>query len=146
MDKQEKKLTPEQKEIKKRHTTLVNKIDTFIKENKDLNFGTNSKKVDSFSLLVKQYNKSLSKKATIDRNQREWNRDDKAVENFKKYRIRISENSICQLTNFYNFLLSFKGDIVVPSKKIPKERHPLGSETLVDFLRKKSAEIVIPSD
>jgi hypothetical protein len=97
-------------------------------------------------LLVKQYNKSLSKKATIDRNQREWNRDDKAVENFKKYRIRISENSICQLTNFYNFLLSFKGDIVVPSKKIPKERHPLGSETLVDFLRKKSAEIVIPSD
>lgn len=146
MDKQEKKITPEQEEIEKRHTTLVNKIDTFIKENKDLNFGTNSKKVDSFSLLVKQYNKSLSKKATIDRNQREWNRDDKAVENFKKYRIRISENSICQLTNFYNFLLSFKGDIVVPSKKIPKERHPLGSETLVDFLRKKSAEIVIPSD
>lgn len=146
MAKQEKELTPEQKEIKEKQDALVNKIDRFIEDNKDLDFGTNSTKVISFGSLVKEYSKSLSKKSTVSKDQREWNRENKTLESFKKYRTRISESSIFHLTEFYNFLLSFKGDVVAPSKKIPKERHPLGSETLVDFLRKKSAKIIIPDD
>lgn len=140
------KQTPEQDTLKQQHSKLVEKIDKFIEENKDLSYGTSSKKADSFNLLVKEYSKLLSKKSTVDRNQRDWNRDDKTVERFKKYRIRVAETSIFQLNEFYKFLLSLKGDVIVPSRGIPKEMHPLGSETLVAFLRKKSAEIDIPSD
>ena len=98
------KLTSEQLILKKEHAELLKKIYMFIKENKDLNHGTNTKKVDSFNLLVKEYSKSISKKSTVDRNQREWNRDDKTVERFKKYRKRVSSNSIFQLNEFYNYL------------------------------------------
>jgi len=146
MPKQEKELTPEQTELNTRHTEIVNKINDFIKDNKDLDFGTNTTKVVSFGSLVKEYERQRSKNSTVSKNQREWHRENKTLESFKKYRIRVSESSVYQLTEFYNFLLSFKGDVVAPSKKIPKERHPLGSETLVDFLRKKSAKIIIPDD
>lgn len=140
------KLTSEQLILKKEHAELLKKIYMFIKENKDLNHGTNTKKVDSFNLLVKEYSKSISKKSTVDRNQREWNRDDKTVERFKKYRKRVSSNSIFQLNEFYNYLLSLKGDNYLPSKGFPKEIHPLGSETLVAFLRNKSATISTPTN
>ena len=140
------KSTPDQNPLSTQLDKLVEKIDKFIEENKDLIDGTISKKADSFNLLVKEYSKSLSKKSTVDRNQRDWNRDDKTVERFKKYRIRASETSIFQLNEFYKFLLSRKGDVIVPSRGIPKEMHPLGSETLVAFLRKKSAAIQIPKD
>ena len=146
MAKQEKEKSSEQKELENRHAEIVKKIDDFIKDNKDFDFGTNTTKVVSFGSLVKEYERQRSKNSTVSKNQREWHREGKTLESFKKYRIRVSESSVFQLTDFYNFLLSFKGDIVVPSKKIPKERHPLGSETLVEFLRKKSAEIIIPSD
>ncbi|SMP57679.1 hypothetical protein [Fibrobacter sp. UWB10] len=133
-------------DIKKQHAEIVKKIDDFIAENKDLNFRTNSAKLTSFGSLVKEYEQNRSKKSTVSKNNKEWHREDKTLENFKKYRKRPSENSIAQLTDFYNFLLSFKGDIIPPSKRIPKEKHPLGSETLVSFLRKKSAMIQIPKD
>jgi hypothetical protein len=140
------KQTSAEPTLKQQHEELVKKIYKFIEENKDLIDETNSKKADSFNLLVKEYSKSLSKRSTVDRNYREWNPDNKTVERFKKYRIRVAETSIFQLNEFYKFLLSRKSDIIVPSRRIPKEKHPLGSETLVSFLRKKSAMIQIPKD
>ncbi len=137
---------PGQEETKKRLEEIVNKIDKFIEDNRELDFGKNTVKVVSFGSLVKEYSKSLSKNSSVPRNQREWHREYKFLESFKKYRKRPSENSIVQLTEFYNFLLSFKGDIIPPPKKIPKEKHPLGSEALVEFLRSKSAKISIPPD
>ena len=127
-------------ELVQKFNALVAKIDKFIADYGSLDVESRSRRQESFNILVCKYAEERRKTSRVARNERETltTEQDKTVERFKKYRKRVSENSMAQLQDFYNFLLTLKGQVVPAQKLLPEENHPLKSPILVKLLRRTS--------
>lgn len=133
----------ENPKLKREFDELIKKIDEFVADYGVLDVERRSRKQENFNILLCKYVANLRPNSKVSRDERESLKTDqeKTVERFKKYRKRVSENSIAQLKDFYRFLLTLKGQMMPAQKLLPEENHIIKSPVLVRMLRKTSQQM-----